>query len=184
MHFDARLGRVEPCHMVPIAWVEVAVDQMVQVAQQVQIERCRHAQRIVVGGFQQVDWLDQINADQQAAAAGLLVHAVQKLLRGLRREVADARAWIEEHRPTLHRAARQIHGARKIKSEPQHLQLRMAAFDLGHRVCQKINRDVDRDIARGLQRRYQAHRFGAVARAQIDQRADRADGVGNGLRLR
>jgi hypothetical protein len=55
-------------HVLPVAHVEVGAEQAVQVAQQVQVEGRRHAQRVVVGGFQHGDRLDQVDPDQQRAA--------------------------------------------------------------------------------------------------------------------
>ena len=96
------------------------------------------------------------------------------------REVADARAGIEEHRPLVaEQLGRQLEPLREVLAQPGHRDLRLLALQLAQRVAQEVDRDVDRDVARRLEQRKQRRRLGAVAGAEIDQRHARADRVGD-----
>ena len=61
--------------MAPLARLEVAADEAIEVAQRVAVERRGDAERVVVGGLEDGARLDQVDADQQAAAVGALAHA-------------------------------------------------------------------------------------------------------------
>jgi hypothetical protein len=86
----------------PGADVEVGAQQAVGVAQHVQVEGGRHAQRVVVGGVQHRVLLGQVDADQDAAVRPALgAHAAQEGQRLVRREIADRGTGIEEQAALL-----------------------------------------------------------------------------------
>src|SRR5678815_3158356 len=103
--------------MAPVARLEVALDLAVEVAQQVEVERRGDAERVVVGGLEHGRGLDEIDADDQAAAARLCTNPAQEGERLLGHEVADAGPGIEEDRASLDEVGRQLEAAREVEAE-------------------------------------------------------------------
>ena len=69
VHLDPRRGLVVEGDMAPLARLEVAADRRVEVAQRIEVERGGDAEGVVVRGLEHRPRLDQVDADQQAAAA-------------------------------------------------------------------------------------------------------------------
>src|SRR5215204_3001702 len=67
MHLDARVRSVKQRNVAPLANVEVAAEYSVHIAKHVQIERRRHAKRIVIGEFEQASILHKVEAEQQVS---------------------------------------------------------------------------------------------------------------------
>ena len=85
--------------MPPLRHIEISRQQRIDMAQQVFVERSRHAQCIVVSGLQRGAVLDQVNAQQQAARLALqrIGDIAQKRQRLRRRKIAQAGAGVEKH---------------------------------------------------------------------------------------
>ena len=107
VHLDARLGFVVERHVAPIAQLEVGAEQAIEVAQHVEVEGGSDAEFVIVGGLEQRAWLDQIHADQQRAVGTRCACLAQQAQGRLGREVADARAGIEDHRGAVLSLGRQ-----------------------------------------------------------------------------
>jgi hypothetical protein len=156
--------------VLPLARLEVAADQPVQLAQQVQVECRGDAESIVVGLLQHVVRLHEVDADQQPASRRAFAHAAQESERLVGREVADARARVEKHRPPVDQAVRQIECTREVESDADHRQRRLLALHPLQCIAQELDRDVDGDVARGLEQRKQLRRLHAAAGAEVDER--------------
>ena len=175
MHLDALLVRVVDAHVPPLAGPEIGAHEPVQVQQQVQVERSRDTERVVVRRFEDGDRLDEVDADQQAATTGLRVDAAQEIT-GLRgREVADAGARIEEDWPAHDPVVGHRECVAEVDAEPRHLDARMLAGESLEGGAKEVDRDVDGDIALRLQGVEEGAGLGAVAGAEVDQRADISD---------
>ena len=99
--------------------IEVGAEQPVQVQQQVEVECCRDAEASAYAGSRTSRGFTQIDADQQAAAAaGQRAHLAQESERLDGREVADARAGIEEHRPAAEQRGGSASDAEKSSPMP------------------------------------------------------------------
>src|SRR6185369_15737125 len=91
MHLDALLRRVVKRAVGELVQGEAGAKLAIGACQQVEVERRRHALRVVVGRMQHRRVLDQVGADQERAAAQHLARDLQETQRLLRREVADRR---------------------------------------------------------------------------------------------
>ena len=91
--------------MLPLAHIKIAAQQGVDVAQHVQVKGSGDAQRIVIRWLQNLDGLDQIYTDQQAATSLALraqaLHTLQEFSGFIRRKVANARARVKRHHGAL-----------------------------------------------------------------------------------
>ncbi|MNT09273.1 hypothetical protein D3C72_1440510 [compost metagenome] len=178
MHFDAALVGVEKAMVLPRAHVEIGTDQTVHVAQHVQVEGGRDAQRIVIGGVEDGVILDQVDADQQAAiAVRIRAQAAQKGDRLLGRKIADRRARIEEQAPRVAHAVGQVQAAGEIQAQARHLDVRKALLQPAQRFAEEIVGNIHGHVLGRVQQREQAGSLGAIARAQVDQGAARPHGV-------
>ena len=84
VHLYSRGSGIEAGQVLPIAHGKVTAHQPVDVQQQVQVKGGRHAQRVVVGGFEFGGVFEQVHPDQQATAgccSARLVQALQKAQR-------------------------------------------------------------------------------------------------------
>ena len=160
----------------PVALVKVAADQPVGMAQQVAVEGGRDTGGVVVGGFQHLHRLDQVDADEQRAVrAQQGAHALQQQKRLGRIKVADGRAGVE-HQPALQwQVGRQGQVGRQVGGQRLHLDCRTLRLQLLGPGLQAVHRDVERHKALGRQQRAQLAGLGAVAGAPFDHRAHRAD---------
>ena len=147
-------------------------------AQHVQVEGGRDAQRIVIGGVEDGIVLDQVYADQQAAiAVRIRAQAAQKSGRLFRRKIADRRAGIEEQAPRLAHAVGQVQAAGEIQAQARHLDVRKALLQPAQRFTEEIIRNIHGHILGRVQQGEQAGGLGAIARPQVDQGAARPHGV-------
>ena len=176
MHLDAMgVGAIQR-EVAPVAHVEVSTQQAVQVAQHVQVERRRHAERVVVGGFQPARILDEVDADQHAVpASGSLAQALEEGQRFCRREVAETRARIEPDAAPIAHSIGQHQRRAQVRANADHRQLRMLPRQRAQRAAQEVGGDVDRHVARRRQRAEQAYRLLAIAGAQVDERCATPD---------
>src|SRR5690606_35829611 len=90
VHLHAPFPGVEASPMAPLLHVEVGVDQAVDVAQHIEVERSGDAQCVVISGLQQLDVLDEVQPEQQPPAATTLrAQPLQKDQCLSRREIAQ-----------------------------------------------------------------------------------------------
>ena len=157
--------------MPPLAHIKIRLKQLIEVAQQVFIKRCRHAQRVVVGGFKRGTVLDQVNTQQQAlcTASRGVAQLLQKRQALHGREVAQAGTRVEKHPVMGLYRVRQNHLATKIHAHANDVQRRKAGLHPLGRGAQEITGDIHRDILAWQQLRYQRLGLGAIASPQINQ---------------
>ncbi|MNT48501.1 hypothetical protein D3C72_1852830 [compost metagenome] len=130
--------------------VEVGRQLRVRAPQQVEVERRRHALRVVVGRMQPVGVFHEVDADQQAAAAQHARRELQERQRLVGLEVADGRTGEEAHapaRPGHGRGQHERHGV--VGRDGLHGQGRGVGFQARRRGFEVLARDVDRQIALG-----------------------------------
>ena len=72
--------------------VEICIQLAIGAGQQILVEGRGHAGGVIIGGMQQGGVLDQVNADQQAAAIQHVAHASQQGHRRIGTEIADGAA--------------------------------------------------------------------------------------------
>jgi hypothetical protein len=96
-------------------------------------------------------------------------HAAQECDRLVRREIADRRAGIEEHRGQRREHAAKIELLREVGQHADAFDLRMVDRDARERRLQRAAGDVDRDVARHAQRLEPAARLAPVTGAEIDE---------------
>src|SRR6516225_9657775 len=97
MHLDALRLRVIPCHVLEPPQVEIAIQFAVNAPQQVEVEGCGHARRIVIRLEQLLHRLHQIRAQKQRVAwLQARAYRGEETGRSLRLEVADG-ATEEQH---------------------------------------------------------------------------------------
>ncbi len=128
VHLDARFDGVEAGDMAPVGRSEIAAEHPVQVQQQVEVEGGGHAELVVIGRLEQRAGLDQVDTDQQRPASRQLMHVAQEAQRFFRREVADARAGVEQQARAAieHRqASRQVEAGREIQPDTGQVHLRV-----------------------------------------------------------
>ena len=175
VHLDPGLRLVPAGMVAPLPGGEVGADQAVGMPQQVQVEGGGDAERVVVGLFQLVRRLHEVDADQQPAAAGAPAQSHQEGQRLLGREVADAGTGVEEDGPALQHALGQVEGIGEVHADAGDVQRGVAPLHRLQRLAQELHRDVDRHVGGRPKYRQQPHRLRAVARAQVRERAQRAD---------
>ena len=171
MHLDARLRLVEEGPVGETPGVDFGVQLLAQAIQQVQVERCRHACRIVVGGFEGRPVLDQVDTYQQPAADGQQrVQAAQEIFGGLRVEVADARAREETDRPFAVQPLRQVHVAGEVGTGGVHLEPWVVGSQTARAFEQEVPGDIDAEIARRSHGFQKQPNLAACPAAEFDQR--------------
>ena len=181
VHLDARMLGVEEGHMLPVVRVEVAAQQAVDVAEQVQVEARRHALGIVIGGLQPLRGLGQIYADQQAAVVvDHGTHLAQHALGLYRVEIADGRARIEQQPPGLRDMGRQGQRLGDVGRDGMGLQLRKFLGQPAHGLAQERTRNVHAHEMPWPQAAAQGAHLLAIAGAQLDQHLAAAQGLGHG----
>src|SRR6185437_8055423 len=106
---------------------EVESEAMVEVREQVAIERRGDAERVVVRRVEDRTILLRVDADEQAASGprrALRMDRGEEAHRLPRREVADARSGIEEERRPIVEDAAERQAVLEIRDDARHLDLR------------------------------------------------------------
>ena len=148
--------------------------------QHIAVESGRHARRIVVGGFEHVHILGQVDANQQATiVVDQLAHVGQQVERVGRVKVADGRAGVEHQPPGARNVVGQGHALSHVAADGPCIQAGEVVAQALHRRLQKIGRNIHPHKTRRLHQPAQGAGLLAVARAQLDQRAPHAHGAGN-----
>ena len=93
MHFDTAFRRVVERFVAERIRLDVGVQLPPHAVEQVLVEPSGHAGRVIIGPIEHGVVLLQIDADEQRPIlAHMATHALQKLLRGLRCQIADCRS--------------------------------------------------------------------------------------------
>src|SRR5882757_8786250 len=103
VHLDAGLSRIPEHFVAELLCVKIGAQVAVQTCKNIQIEGCGSSSSIIVGGQQRGFGLVlaryQVGAEQQRIAGQQLrTKIAQNLTRTLRREVADAGAYVKRQR--------------------------------------------------------------------------------------
>ena len=161
---------------------EVAAQHTIDVVKHVAIECRGDADGIVVSSVETGLVFLGVDADQKPAfvvGKTVQVDVGEKSPRGGWCEVADRRARIEKSRRRIAKVVPQVESVREVGHDPEHFDFgeierhrRQCALDLRRR-------DIDGDVARGLEERQPALRLAAVAGAKVDELSVAADGSGD-----
>ena len=138
-----------------------------------QIELRGDAGLVVIGGGQDLDRLDEIDADDERRAAPEDARGIaQETGRLMRLEIADGRAREKaDARGRFLGFRRQREACRDVGLDRQHLQFGEVGAQFGRLALDHLAADVDRHIGRELRRRAQQDaRFLGGAGAELDQR--------------
>ena len=106
MHLHAPLFRVPARLVIEILQIEFRVEISIQAAEQIQVERRGHAERVVVGGDQGGSGLHEVGAEEESVAGAQPSPDLAKKfarLRGL--EVSDRASEKEQEEPFVGAAA-------------------------------------------------------------------------------
>ena len=80
MHFNARQPTVEKRPVRPVVFVKITAQQLVDVAEDIAVERRGDPGTVVVGGLQNRHRLDQVDTDEQRAIVSHhRTHALEQL---------------------------------------------------------------------------------------------------------
>ena len=121
--------------------IEIGAELAIDAGQQIEIEFRGHALGIVIGGTQNLDVLDEIDADDENCPAAECVGGVaQKLCRLVRLEIADGRSWEETDARQRGNRRRHLEGLGEIGDDRMHGQAREIAPQLRHIVLQESRR--------------------------------------------
>ena len=170
--------------MPPVSDIEVGAGQKIQMPQQVAVEGSSDGQRVVVGGFEHGDGLDQINADQQRPALARAARLPQERQRLVRCEVADAGPRIKQGARASADLRRQLQGSRKVETDAEQVQRRMPLLQEFQRLAQEADRDIHRHVAPHLKSAEQAGGLFAIARPKVHQGRHRTQRLRHAARLR
>jgi hypothetical protein len=177
VHLHAAARRIVEAHVVEPVDREIEPEAAIEVQQRVAVEGRGHAQRVVVGRVEPRRILLRIDADEQRAARpppAVLVDGAQEAHRLIGREVADARARIEEERRLVRDLRTQDELAGEIRDQADHLHRGEIRRHARERAADLRLGDVHRHVARALQEGKPCLRLAAVAGADVDQLPDRA----------
>ena len=83
MHLDARLPFVEACFMRELRDIEIAIEFAIDAREQIEIERRRNADRIVIGADKPCAGFHKVRAEQQAIAGLEAFRTFRKKIAGL-----------------------------------------------------------------------------------------------------
>src|SRR5258707_13596367 len=96
MHFDAAALRAEERLVTKCVEIEIGPEFAVHARQEIEIELCRDARRIIVSRVENVRIFHEIDADDQSRAGSQYSGGIlQKCPRLMRLEIADCQAWKE-----------------------------------------------------------------------------------------
>ena len=157
--------------------VEVGVELAVHHREHVLVELGRDALRVVVGGFEAVDVLHEIEAEQQVVVEPEPLRDVeQELGAGRRQQVADRAAEERDDPPPT--AGDRAEVVLEVADDGVHGHRRVVAVHGRGRVAQRLLADVERhearDRARVAERVEQDPRLVGRARTELDERVGAA----------
>ncbi len=177
VHLDAAARRVVEGVVREGGRIEAGIQDAVEMAERVEVERRRHPLPVIVGRFEHGSVLLQVHADEQAAARPDGARdAVQERHRLVHGEVADGGARKVGDPGTARGGRRQAHAAVVVGAQRRHLQRGVAVAYPGGGGFELSTAHVDGHVRRrGEQMIEQRAGLGAAAAAVLDEDATGAD---------
>ena len=117
--------------MPPIGQEKIAADQLIEVTQQIAVERGGDPEGIVVSRFEHRDRFAQVDADQQHTTLRRVAELAQEVERLRWREVTDTRTRIEKQALSVTDLRWQKQPLRKVGADAEHRQLRVLQLQAG-----------------------------------------------------
>src|SRR5712671_7298509 len=153
MHLDAALFAVVARAMTEGGWVELAAKLVIDAREQVEVEGCRNAGMVVVGGGEYVRVFDEIDADhEQRAGPEYRGGLAQQRVGLVRFEVADGGAGEKaDARPVTERC-RKREWFGEIRRDRQHPQIGHLLLEPRRLGGQERAGYVDRHIGGNMRR--------------------------------